>query len=150
MHSSKNESDSICPQPTLIPTDEPENEVWHYIEHLTSLSYVRKLLKCHRGSNFHNFGPHIQTLSVRKQDYNKQNKHKRIQEIIYTDVDIEQNALEITLLTRQSIELYKASQLVSIYPSVCIFMHKLCLSYQPSLLANVLMFLVLICPICNG
>ena len=44
----------------------------------------------------------------------------------------------------------RLSGLLVTYPSVCIFMHKLCLSYQPSLLANVLMFLVLICPICNG
>jgi len=117
-HFSQNESYEICPQPEVIPTDKPEDEVWHYIEHLTSLSYVRTLLKGRLDTNFHNFGLHIKTLNKRKQEYNnsiEQNKRVEIHEILSTNRDIEHNATEITLLTRQSIELYRASQQVSIY-----------------------------------
>jgi hypothetical protein len=119
MHASQNESDRICPQPIVIPTDKPEDEVWHHIEQLTSLSYARSLLRSRIDNNFFKFGEHIEAIKRRKQQYNdsqdNQNEHAYTYEILSTDCNLEQNATEITLLTKQAIELYKASQLHSIY-----------------------------------
>jgi hypothetical protein len=109
---SQNESYNLCPQPNLIPTDKPEDEVWHHIEQLTSLSYVHSLLKDRLDTNFYDFGAHIPTLKRRKQEYNKPEDTYKI---LSTDCNLEHNANEITLLTKQSIELYRASQIVSIY-----------------------------------
>lgn len=111
---SQNESDRICPLPTVIPADKPEDEVWHHIEQLTSLSYARSLLKNRMDNNFFEFRSHIDAVNKRKQEYNdsqdNQNEHADIYEMLSKDGNVEQNATEITLLTKQAIELYKASR----------------------------------------
>lgn len=118
--SSQNESDIICPQPIVIPTDKPEDEVWHHMGQLTSMSYVHSLLKYRLDNDFFKkLWLNIEALNKRKQEYNdsqdNENKHADMYEPLSSDNNIEHNVAEITLLTRQGIELYKASQVVNIY-----------------------------------
>ncbi len=111
---SQNGSDRLCPQPSLIPTDSPEVEAWHRIDQLTSLSYVHGLLDNRLDSIF------FEKLNRRKQELNnRQNNHNKrldVYEILSPSSGIiSQNAAEITLLARQAIEFYKASQQISLH-----------------------------------
>lgn len=116
------ESDRLCPHPTVIPTDRPEAEAWNQIDQLTSLSYVHRMLNDRLASDlFGKLRQHIETqLNRRKQDFNQNinnpNELLDIHEILSpTSRNKNRNATEITLLARQAIEFYKASQLVTLY-----------------------------------
>jgi hypothetical protein len=119
-HKKESENARICQQPHLIPTASPEEEVWRYIDMLTSFNYVSGLLKERLENNFFGFGNHIDKLTKTKLIYSTEHSSSEadsieMHEVLSDNGDIEPNAREITLLARQAIELYRASQVASIY-----------------------------------
>jgi NDP-sugar pyrophosphorylase family protein len=64
------ENITICQQPHMIATSNPEEEVWHHINKLTSFEYVSRLLKERLDNNFFGFGEHISALTKAKLIYN--------------------------------------------------------------------------------
>jgi len=132
---SQNGSDRLCPQSSLIPTDSPEVEAWHRIDQLTSLSYVHSLLDNHLNSIFfEKLRQNIEALNRRKQELNnRQNNHNKrldVFEILSPSSGIiSQNAAEITLLARQAIEFYKASQQISLHAKpILLYYSYICLT----------------------
>jgi len=114
------ENATICQQPCVIPTSNPEEEVWRHINKLTSFDYVSWLLKERLDSNFFGFGGHIFDLTKAKMISNtghssNESDNIEIHQMVADDGDIKPNAKEITLLSRQAIELYQSSQAASIY-----------------------------------
>lgn len=113
------ENATICQRPRMIPTSNPEEEVWRHINKLTSFDYVSGLLKERLDSNFFGFGLHISDLTKAKMIYNTEYSGNELNNIeihqMLDDGDIKLNAKEITLLSRQAIELYQSSQAASIY-----------------------------------
>jgi YaaC-like protein len=89
-------------------TNNPENEIWFYIGKLTSFRYVCNLLKDRVENAFFGFDT-----------YSLMNAKKNFADVeLYQEItfgDINTNAEEITQTTRQAIEFYKASQMVSLY-----------------------------------
>ena len=93
--------------PIVVNTFNPEEEIWHYVGKMSSVKYVKDLLNKRLENNF--FGLDVYSL--------QQNKKKENTEV-YTTLsreEIEDNASEITHLTRQAIEIYRASLTVSLY-----------------------------------
>lgn len=116
---SQRNSDRLCPHPAVIPTDRPEAEAWNMIDQLTSLNFVHKMLNYRLTSDsFANLRQHIEDLNRRKQNFNQDNSDELldIYEILSpTSRNMNHNATEITLLARQAIEFYRASQLITLY-----------------------------------
>jgi hypothetical protein len=115
----ESENATICQQPLMIPTASPE-EVWRYINRLTSFDYVYGLLKERLDNNFFGFGKHISELTKAKLIYNTEHSSNEadnieIHHVLAEKGGIKSNAKEITLLSRQAIELYQSSQAASIY-----------------------------------
>ena len=109
----------IYPYASPIHSADP-NEVWNYIDRLTSLNYVDEVLRARIEKGFFGFKDKIDRLTTAKLIYNTENpstegKGVEIHQILTSDNDIQGNAREITLLARQAIELYRSSQTVSIY-----------------------------------
>jgi hypothetical protein len=120
-------------EPVIIHTFHPEDEIWHYISKLAVLDYVRELLKDRVKNNF--FGLDIVQLIRTKEDYNEKLKAKtkepkensddgrkekeadiiEIHQPLSDAQDIHNNAVEIVHTTKQAIEIYRASQSVSLY-----------------------------------
>jgi hypothetical protein len=99
------------------PSVDPD-EVWHYIDKLTSFNHVCSLLRKRVEERFFGFGHYIDKLNDAKLAYNAANdegNRVEIHQILSGNDDIRDNAEEITLLARQAIELYRSSQTASIY-----------------------------------
>lgn len=109
----------IHPFASPILSADPE-EVWRYIDRLTSHDYVCRLLRKRVEEHFFGLGKKIHKLNNDKLIYNADNPSNEengveIHQILSENKDIQQNAREITLLARQAIELYRSSQTASIY-----------------------------------
>jgi hypothetical protein len=72
----------ICPRPLLINSSNPEEEVWHHIDLLSSYYYTLNLLKSRVKENFFGFGEHIDNLYRTKLLY-------------YSDNDMRQGQIEM-------------------------------------------------------
>jgi YaaC-like protein len=95
-------------RPIIVNTFNPEEEIWHYLGKLLSEKYVRDLLNKRLENSF--FGLDFYSLQE-----NKKNKEYTEVYRVLSQRDIDNNAIEITHLTRQAIEIYRASQTVSLY-----------------------------------
>ena len=117
----RTDSSAICPQPIPIYTDRPEEEVWKYVDKLTSLNYVEELLRYRTDSDyFRCFGQHVEELIRKKlifldNEWNIKEQNVIMHNILSDNKDIKNNAREIVILIRQAIELYHASKATSIY-----------------------------------
>lgn len=109
--------DTVCPHPIPIYTDRQEEEIWQYMDKLSSLHYVRKLLRWRIDSDaaFRRFKGHVDELNRSRQLAASEETNLVTHQILSDNQDIENNAKEINVLTRQAIELYRASKAVSIY-----------------------------------
>ncbi|MGC1132947.1 MAG: YaaC family protein [Nitrososphaeraceae archaeon] len=97
----------IAPFQDVIYTDNPEREAWHYISQLTSLDYVRHMIKNRIENDFHG----LDSLSIGKLKAGVQGiQHCSL---ISKDKEVETNANEIILLIRQAIEFYKGSKFIT-------------------------------------
>jgi hypothetical protein len=126
----------VYPYASPIHSVDPD-EVWHYIDNLTSLNYVSRLLRERVEKRFFGFVDNIDKLTKAKLIYNAENLSNEgnvveIHQILSENNDIQVNAKEITLLARQAIELYRSSQTASIYARPII------LYYSYSRLARIL------------
>jgi YaaC-like Protein len=116
---SQDKPDNLCPQPLVISTDSPEAEVWNHIGQLTSLSYVHDFLKCRLKSDFfRNLRQNLVQVNKKKREFNgnKNNLDDSLDifEILSDTSRLDQSAEEITILSRQAIELHNASQQISL------------------------------------
>ncbi|MGH9926414.1 MAG: YaaC family protein [Nitrososphaera sp.] len=109
----------ICPQPLLINSSNPEEEVWHHIDLLSSHHYTLRLLEDRVKGNFFGFGEYIDRLHRTKLIYCSDNYMGKEQIEIYEKLtehdDLHRNTTEIVSLTKQAIELYKSSKQASMY-----------------------------------
>jgi hypothetical protein len=101
---------------TII-TYNPEETIWYYLSKLTRLDYVIKQLKLRVSEQF--FGLPIEEIIAAKKNYNERLSDKNSSTEIYTpisdDLTIRANAQAIIHTATQAIEIYKASQIVSMY-----------------------------------
>lgn len=105
----------------MIPTHNPEEEIWHHLSKLTSFQYVRDLLKTRIKNKFFNLN--IDALTKIKEGHDnrkiiekmgkRQNKRVKIYQPIL-EINVDNNAHEIIQTVRQAIEIYKTSQMVSL------------------------------------
>jgi hypothetical protein len=100
-----------------IVTYNPEEAIWYYISKLTHLEYVIDQLKVRISKQF--FGFPLEKISQNKESYMKKLSDNGYSEI-YTpitddDLVIRSNAEAIIHTTKQAIEFYRASKVVSIY-----------------------------------
>ena len=58
--------------PDIIHTDCQEAEIWQKTDKLTSLNYVKHLLKCRINNEFFGFGPQINRIDDGKNTFNVQ------------------------------------------------------------------------------
>jgi hypothetical protein len=130
-------------EPVIVHTYHPEDEIWHYISKLSGYNYVYNLLRDRVKNGF--FGFDIDQLTKTKKEYieklkmeskrlkeekigqpkvtnyNDQQEEKEdsidieIHEPLSSSQDLESNAKEIVHTVKQAIEIYKASQTVSLY-----------------------------------
>jgi hypothetical protein len=95
-----------------IVTYNPEEEIWYYFSRLTRLQYVIQQLKQRVTNSF--FGLDVNLLMSIKAP-NKKKLDIETYTPLTEDSNLEINAEEITHTARQAIEIYKASQTVSMY-----------------------------------
>jgi len=100
-------------EPIIIHTYHPEEEIWHYVTKLMSTNYIIDLINERIDTNF--YGLNIAKLMKIKEKYNDSKNSIEVYEPLSNDKNIKNNAREIGYTIRQAIELYKASQTVSLY-----------------------------------
>lgn len=102
-----NDLPKVAPFQDVIYTDNPEREAWNYIGLLTSLDYVRHMIKSRIENDFHGMDYHsISRLKAGVQGIQHYS-------LISNNRETETNANEIVLLTRQAIEFYKGSKFIT-------------------------------------
>jgi len=99
----------------IVHTYNPEEEIWHHIEKLTNKGYVKKLLnfrvdnKFFTNSSNNEFAIDFGKINKSKMNYRNVENYKPLSE----NYNLDKSISDIVIFTRQAIEMFKASQVVS-------------------------------------
>lgn len=110
LDNNSHESGQIPPLPTLIPSSNPEEEVWNYIEKLTHIDYTLELLRDRVNNDFFGFGRYIERINMKKAGLSRVEFHQNLDL-----ANVKKNANEIVSLIKQATELYRSSKQASLF-----------------------------------
>lgn len=106
------------PQTPHILSSNPEGEVWNYIEQLTNIEFTLDILKDRVKSDFYGFKNYVERIDRKKIQHCCENasglKGIEFHEILDLN-NVQSNANEIVLLSKQAVELYRSSKQSSLY-----------------------------------